>query len=63
MTTEELKERVNKKAEEFGLKEVKGNTSNAVVRSNITAESFDKGLTMMYPLSSFLKRVDLVLLL
>ncbi len=43
MTTEELKERVNKKAEEFGLKEVKGNTSNAVVRSNITAESFDKG--------------------
>ena len=43
MTAEELKARVNEEAERFGLKEAKGNTSNAVVRSNITAESFDKG--------------------
>ena len=43
MTAEELKERVNEEDKKFGLKEGKGNTSNAVVRSNITAESFDKG--------------------
>ena len=43
MTAEELKEKVNEEAKKFGLKEGKGNTSNAVVRSNITAESFGKG--------------------
>lgn len=43
MTAEELKEKVNEEAKKFGLKEGKGNTSNAVVRSNITAESLDKG--------------------
>lgn len=43
MTAEELKARVNEEAEKFGLKEVKGNTSNAVVRSNITAESLGEG--------------------